>query len=393
MVRLLFCLQLGAFLLVLWRLLPGFRRLPPVAPRQAGVDADLDAAAVSVIIPALNEARRIRPCLEGMLRQGNPLREVIVVESRSTDDTAAVVREFADRDARIRLAHDPPLPEGWIGKVWALQHGLSLARSEWILGMDADTEASEGMVAGAVSAARASGLDLVSFSPTFAAQRGAERFVQPSMLLTLVYRTGAPGTKTPPTRVLANGQCFLVRRDVLLAHGGYAPARHSFADDVTLARHYAVRGVRVGFLDGSRLYRVRAYESLGEMWREWGRSIDLRDATTPLRLAGHAATLVLMQALPLLVLLLAWAGGLPDDGWREALVWLNGGLVAWAALMRVAVAGAYERRGIPYWLSPLTDPLAVSRVVASMLRRPNQWRGRTYRPHTATGERTGTSVH
>ena len=34
-----------------------------------------------------------------------------------------------------------------------------------------------------------------------------------------------------PERVIANGQCFLLKRDVLLANGGYAPVKDSFAED------------------------------------------------------------------------------------------------------------------------------------------------------------------
>ena len=48
--------------------------------------------------------------------------------------------------------------------------------------------------------------------------------------------------------ILSERDC--VRRVLLVRHGGYAPARASFSDDVTLARHLASRGARVGFLDG-----------------------------------------------------------------------------------------------------------------------------------------------
>src|SRR6185503_14651794 len=101
----------------------------------------------------------------------------------------------------------------------------------------------------------------------------------------------------------ANGQCFLARRDTLLRHGGYAPARASFADDVTLARHLARRGERVGFLDGSRLYRVRSYRSASEMLREWGRSLDLRQATSAVRQWNDIIQLTAVQGVPVLVLI------------------------------------------------------------------------------------------
>lgn len=358
-------------MVLLWRLFPGMRRLPPVPPHPAGL-AD---TTVSVIVPTLNEAQRLGPCLDGLRRQGQPLREVIVVDSGSTDGTPELVRQAASQDPRIRLVNDPPLPPGWIGKVWALQHGLSLARGEWVLGVDADTEPNPGMVAGVVSAARQHGLDLVSFGPTFAGQSAGERWLQPSLLVSLVYRTGAPSARPSPTRLLANGQCFLVRRDTLAAHGGYAPSRASFADDVFLARHYARAGVRCGFLDGRRLYRVRAYRSAGEMWREWGRSVDLGDVTSRGRQLLEVLFLALVQGLPLPFLLGVLAGLVQAP---VPLVQLNAGLLAMRIGLLFALAPSYERRGLPFALSWLTDPAAVFRVALSSARRPSSWRGRTY---------------
>ncbi|MGH7711480.1 MAG: glycosyltransferase, partial [Gemmatimonadaceae bacterium] len=238
-----------------------------------------------------------------------------------------------------------------------------------------------GMVAAAVQAAEELKLDAVSFSPCFAGQTAAEQWVQAALLVTLVYRGGAVGASgmAPAHRVMANGQCFLARRDVLVAHGGYEPARASFSDDVTLARHLARRGVRVGFLDGSRLFRVRSYTSLGEMWREWGRSIDLKDATTPLRLAGDIVLLLLVLVAPMMVMTVWATGAIHAPGlgvW--ALVALSLVLLAIRIGMLGALASAYERRRWTYWFSPLADPLAVLRIVRSALDRPLKWRGREY---------------
>lgn len=365
--------QAVALLILLARLLPGRTRRPPVEPREDGAPP----GAVSVIVATLNEARRIGPCLEGLALQGAALREVIIVDSRSDDGTDAVVRAAATRDPRVRLVHDPPLPDGWVGKVWALQHGLSLASGEWVLGIDADTEPVPGLVGGAVAAARADGLDAVSFSPRFTDQSVAEQWLQPAMLVTLVYRVGPTGTATDPRRAMANGQCFLARREVLLAHGGYAPARRSFSDDVTLARHLASRGARVGFLDGSRLYAVRSYASAREMWREWGRSIDLRDATTPARQWGDVLFLTLVQALPL-PLLVGLLMARPAGAIAQVALGANAALVAVRALLLLPLRHSYDRARWTFWLSQLADPLAVARVLISTVARRRRWRGREY---------------
>ncbi len=312
------------------------------------------------MVATLNEAARIAPCLAGLSAQGEPLREVIVVDSRSTDGTPALVESVARSDPRFRVVNDPPLPAGWVGKVWALQHGLQLAAEEWVLGIDADTEPEPGMVAAVVQAAEESRYDVVSFSPTFAGMRATEQWLQPSMLLTLVYRFGAAGSRDPaPSRVMANGQCFLARRAVLLAHGGYEAARQSWADDVTLARALAARGVRVGFLDGSRLYKVRAYDGLAQMWREWGRSFDLSDACTRAQQWFDVTFILLAQGAPLLVLL-AFALGRAVAG-------------------RDAGAGAPVHQRARWWqcasscCSPSRGPMSGAAQGSGCRRSPTRW--------------------
>jgi dolichol-phosphate mannosyltransferase len=369
-------MQAIAFLVLIVRLLPGRTRRPPLEPRLV----DNDDTTVSVIVATLNEAARLAPCLAGLAAQKRPLREIIIVDSNSTDGTRDLVRDAAQRDPRIRLLTDPPLPAGWVGKQWALQYGLEHARGEWILGLDADTEPNPGLVGAVVEAAREGNYALISFAPMFADQTSAEQFLQPALLRTLIYRGGAVGTESDPERVLANGQCFLVRRDVLLRQGGYAVAKRSFADDVTLARHIARSGERVGFLDGSRLFRVRAYRSAGEMWREWGRSLDLSDATSSFRRWSDAVLLTLVQGLPLpcvtVLAIRAVMVGLSSIG--QELLALNLAMIAVSALLLLPVAKSYERPTVAYWLSWLADPLAALRIIISMVDRRRTWRGRKY---------------
>ena len=102
----------------------------PEGGHTGGLGAELPSGAkgaVSVIVPTRNEARRLAPCLAGLEAQGAALREVIVVDSDSSDGTRQMVDDVARRDRRFRVEPDPPLPPGWVGKVWALQHGLGVA--------------------------------------------------------------------------------------------------------------------------------------------------------------------------------------------------------------------------------------------------------------------------
>lgn len=379
-------LQLPMVAVLLTRLVMGPFRRPPLQPQKATL---AQLGAVSVVVPTLNEAQRISPCLEGLTRQGYELREVLVVDSRSTDGTPDVVAAYQRQDPRLRLLTDDPLPAGWVGRPWALDYGFrhSSPASRWILGIDADTQPQPGLVAALVQAMEQENYDLVSLAPRFILKTAGEMWLQPALLLTLVYRFGPAGASSPvPQRVMANGQCFMVRRSLLEQLDGYSSARASFCDDVTLARYAAAQGAKVGFWDGSQLLKVRMYEGVAETWTEWGRSLDLKDASTPAQVWWDVAFLALVQGLPWLltpILLGLKLGGMGE--WSLALQLLliiNGALLGARLGMQAAISTTYDLSGASgrwaFWLSPLADLAAVYRIALSSWRRPTQWRGRQY---------------
>ena len=114
-------LQAIAGAVVLSRLSRGRER---GAPLRAGVPAAADA--VSIVIPARDEAERIGPLLAALAHCQVSVHEIIVVDDRSTDDTGAIVEEFAATDTRVRLVRGVEPTTGWVGKQHALQQGLAL---------------------------------------------------------------------------------------------------------------------------------------------------------------------------------------------------------------------------------------------------------------------------
>ena len=384
---LLLLVQLPAIAILLSRLLQAPRRIPPLLPRSATPDL---LGQVSIVVPTLNEAQRISPCLQGLSQQGYEVREIIVVDSRSQDGTDRLVKAAQETDPRFRLITDPPLPSDWVGRPWALHTGFlhSSPHSEWVLGIDADTRPQPGLVASLIATAEQQGYDLVSLAPQFILKEAGEFWLQPALLMTLIYRFGAAGSQTgsqdSADRVMANGQCFLCRRSLLVDLEGYTSARASFCDDVTLARNAARRGAKVAFLDGSKLLKVRMYEGMAETWREWGRSLDLKDAASIAQIWGDVAFLFAVQALPLLVTI--GLGCLVALGHSSLPIWIALGVNLGLLVMRLALLGAiapsYDfSQAAPwsFWLSPIADPLAAYRIFLSSLSQPTQWRGRTYR--------------
>lgn len=87
---------------------------------------------VSVVIPVYNKAPYLKECFDSVFAQTYSDLEIIAVDDRSTDDSLAVLRSF--RDPRLRVV----VLDRNLGPAGAAQHGMDLARGEYIVRMDAD---------------------------------------------------------------------------------------------------------------------------------------------------------------------------------------------------------------------------------------------------------------
>jgi dolichol-phosphate mannosyltransferase len=382
--------QLGLGLRVVGRLL-ATRAGRHIAATQLG---SVGAGAVGVIVPVLDEADRLPACLEGLVRQGPEVGEIVVVDGGSVDETRAVVRQFSARDPRVRLVETGPIPADWNGKARGLHRGLEVlgARYPWVLTIDADVRPRPPLARSLVAFAEQATVPALSAATLQLLSGAAEGLVHPALLATLVYRFGIPGRATrQPALVQANGQCFLVRRDVLGAVGGFAAVRGSLCEDVTLARRLARAGHAVGFYETDGLVAVRMFAGWREALAGWSRSLPLRDDASDWRGWLGLLELLLVQALPVVVLALDLAGrGVARRAGRarapgarprpgQLVARLNQGLLALRLGVLVGTARAYPERPPTYWLSPLADPVVVALVLLSALRRRHTWRGRTYR--------------
>ncbi|MGH9269816.1 MAG: glycosyltransferase [Ilumatobacteraceae bacterium] len=336
------------------------RRHRPVTPATTATSDG--GPAISVVIPARNEAGRIGPLLGAVV--GAPgVSEVLVVDDQSTDDTAAVARRLG-----AIVVDGQPRPRGWAGKAWALQQGLGAAQGEWIVTLDADTRPDPQLPAAVVARARTDALDVVTLAGRFECPTPGLRWLHPALLTTLVYRGAPPGAVDagPVHRRMGNGQCMAFPQATLAGAGGFATVAAHTVEDVALVRGLAVAGFAVEFLDASALLRVRMYESFADAWTGWGRSLSLPGVDPWLRRALDLVVVAVAQAAPL-PRLLARRGDVLDV---VLLIARIGTLIG--------TARAYDRRGPTYWLSPLADPLAIVALARGLVTRRQRWRGRTY---------------
>ncbi|HTV93466.1 MAG TPA: glycosyltransferase [Verrucomicrobiae bacterium] len=237
--------------------------LEPVPPLKV-------APRISIIVPARNEARQIERCVRSLLVQDYPNFDVIVVDDRSEDETAAIVARIAAEDSRARLIEGEPLPADWVGKPWALDQGAKHAGGEWLLFTDADTIHEPGALSASVGYTRAHDLDVLSVLTEQIMLTPAEWIFLPSILWTIAFAIGSLKAINDPSRgnALFNGQYVLVSRRAYNGIGGHEAVRNEIAEDLELARRFKADGrFRTALVNGNGLVRVRMYHSFGELWQ------------------------------------------------------------------------------------------------------------------------------
>jgi GT2 family glycosyltransferase len=100
---------------------------------------------VSVTIVTYNSGRFIKKCLESVLDQDYPFKEIIVVDNNSSDGTTDILEPFEDR---CRIVYN----EENIGFAAAQNQAISLSSAEWVLTLNPDVLLLQGFIEALVAA-------------------------------------------------------------------------------------------------------------------------------------------------------------------------------------------------------------------------------------------------
>lgn len=338
---------------------------------------------VSILIPARNEEAGIRDTLTAALATQGVTFEVVVLDDHSTDQTAAIVREFAERDPRVRLESAPELPTGWCGKQHACWVLAQRARFDLLLFLDADVRLSSDGVVRACGFLQDSGAALVSGVPRQVTGTWLERLLIPLIHFVLLgfLPLWQMRQSTLPAFGAGCGQFFLTRRAAYMQAGGHAAIRESLHDGVRLPRAYRMAGLMTDLFDATPLADCRMYRSAGAVWQ--GLSKNATEGLAAPRMIVPATLLLIVGQVVPFVLLAVW--------FRQP------GTILELLLIGLAVACAWlprwlaVRRFRQSWLGALLHPLGItiflvlqwSALFRHLCGRPASWKQRHY---AAVGE-------
>ncbi|MFD4573318.1 glycosyltransferase [Streptomyces sp. NPDC058417] len=361
-------------------------RLPPrVAPARW--------PSVCVVVPARDEAEMLARSLPSLLAQDYPgPAEVFLIDDGSTDGTGELARALAERSGGLPLTVASPgePPAGWTGKLWAVRHGITLARArqpEYLLLTDADIAHAPDSLRELVAAAGTGGFDVVSQMARLRVESAWERLVVPAFVYFFAQlypfrRVGVRGSRT----AAAAGGCVLLRTETAVRARIPDAIRHAVIDDVALARAVKkdARGhIWLGLAE--RVDSVRPYPGLRDLWRMVSRSAYAQLRHSPFLLLGTVLGLALVYLVPPVALGAGLVLGDPVTALLGGLAWLvmTG---TYVPMLR------YYRQ--PLWLAPLLPFTAfvyllmtVDSAVLHYRGRGAAWKGRTYaRPSAVADE-------
>ncbi len=238
---------------------------PPIV----GTSAD----SVTAIVPARNEESAIAACIMSLARQPE-IAEILVVDDQSTDGTESVVRGLMEKIQNLRLLESGALPDGWVGKNYAIWAGVQQAKCPWLLFTDADAEHERDSVSHALQIAQEQSAALISFSPEQITETWYEKALIPYIYLRLAKRFSYENVNDPnSSAAAANGQFLMMRRDAYEAIGGHSSVAGEILEDVALAMRVKAAGHRLWFGSGKGIVRVRMYRSFEAMWQGWKKNL------------------------------------------------------------------------------------------------------------------------
>lgn len=344
-----------------WVLLTRVPRLPPSAKA-----APREDRAITIVIPARNEARRL-PHLLGDLAESRPTdARVLVVNDHSDDDTVAVAKEFKF----VEVLSVPDLEGDWVGKTWACHCGAQTARPGVLVFLDADVRLRGNALDRAITAWRER-RGLLTVWPYHRVKRSYEHL---SALFNVTSLMGVGcGSLIPPRRPRGGfGPLMVTSTEEYEAVGGHESVHHSVIDDFALAARYSEEDLPVANFGGGDLVSFRMYpHGVRELIEGWTKNFGSgAQAVEIVRLLGIALWTTCSIGC------LTWVGYVPN-GTGEYLY----------ALFAIQMAVFFKQVGDFSLLDALLYPLHAvffalvfaSSIFQTYVLRRVAWRGRRVR--------------
>jgi chlorobactene glucosyltransferase len=233
------------------------------------LEIDYQAPFISVLVPARNEERGIRECVNSLCNQVYSSYEVLVLDDGSTDSTPDILRELQKQyPDTLTIVSGTDLPQDWIGKSHAC-HQLSMkAKGEYLLFTDADTIHSPYSLLSLIRTSRHYQADLLTAVPNQKLSSFWEHLMIPFMHV--LYHGYLPNSMIYSNHdsrfSAANGQVMLFRYDAYQEIDGHKSVKSSLVEDIDIAKKLKQNKSKVVLANASDIVSCSMYNGFKEVY-------------------------------------------------------------------------------------------------------------------------------
>ena len=228
---------------------------------------------VSVVIACKDEELNIEYCAKDILTQDHENFELILIDDRSADNTREIIKKIASEDNRVRTVFIDKLPDGWCGKNHAMQKGIDIAKSNWLIMSDADCKwYNPKLISKAISYTFDENADMVTLLPTLKMRSFWEKLLLPVCGGILMIWFPPKKVNNPRKKqAFANGQFMLISKKAYTNIGEHEAIKGSLIEDIDFARNIKRNSLTLRFAPTRNMFSVRMYSNLADIIRGWVR--------------------------------------------------------------------------------------------------------------------------
>jgi cellulose synthase/poly-beta-1,6-N-acetylglucosamine synthase-like glycosyltransferase len=261
---------------------------------------------MSVIVPARNEEKTIEKAVRSRLKDDYPDVEILLINDRSTDKTGEIIDKLVSEDSRVKAVHIKELPDGWVGKLFAMHTGAEHAAGEWFLFSDADVHIGKDTLKRCIAYCMKNDLGHFSIFPEFLKTNlildsVISFFIKALVMLGRIWEIGDEKSKVG----IAAGAFNMVKKTAYEKTGGFKWLKQEVTDDISFGQMLKKSGARTAVLNGRDYVKVTIYESLK------GMSLGLERGTGSFRFINVALLCVFALAYEIFPVIILLPFGIP----------------------------------------------------------------------------------
>jgi glycosyltransferase involved in cell wall biosynthesis len=192
---------------------------------------------VSIILPARNEERYIRRCIDSLIKQDYPDFEIVLVNDESSDKTLEIMNEYQNSYPDIKVLSVNRPNDDWIGKNWACYQGYLKSNGNLLLFTDADSYHSENTMSLAVQNINHYDLDAITIMPRLLSYDFFTKVTLP-LLTTFMHTKFSPLKVNNEKSKLGYffGSYFIIKRNTYEQVGSHESVKHEIIEDGALGK-------------------------------------------------------------------------------------------------------------------------------------------------------------